>query len=83
MKENHKHPRWKKKKEKKTSLQNTLAELTKTKDVIMKMTVVKYFLFFLLQSDAYVYAAQGVQQLRRYKCLEKKKENVTLDVQYV
>lgn len=44
------------------------------------MTLAKYF-FFLTQSDAYVYAAQGVQRLRHHKRHEKKK-NVTLDVQH-
>lgn len=45
------------------------------------MTLAKYF-FFLTQSDAYVYAAQGVQRLRHHKHNEKKKKNVTLDVQH-
>lgn len=43
-------------------------------------------LIFFTHSDACVYAAQGVQQPRRCKYLEKKKQNkknVTLDVQYV
>lgn len=67
---------------KRATLQNTpLAKLTRTKNIIEEMTLVKYFI--LLQREAYVYI--GVQQLHRYFCLKKgiKKENVTLDVQYV